>query len=142
MVDQQQQATSSYSTMYHPTHRYELVDNNEKFELTVDVPGVKEDDIDIKLEENLLTVQGQRTASSESSNFTSKFSKTFSLDQTVDVEKFTASLKNGVLTVSAPKDLEKLEANVRRIPVLAAVDAPASEEGETAAIASGNDDSQ
>merc|ERR1712232_778366 len=85
----------------------------------------------------------QRAASSESSQFTSKFSKTFSLDQTVDVDKFTASLKNGVLTVAAPKDLEKLEENVRRIPVLAAVDAPASEEGETAAIASGgNDDSQ
>merc|ERR1712188_247588 len=97
------------------------------------------DDIEIKLEENLLTVQGQRTASSESSRFSSKFSKTFSLDQTVDVEKFTASLKNGVLTVSAPKDLEKLEENVRRIPVLAAVDEPAAEEGETA-IASGDDD--
>merc|ERR1712125_314958 len=120
MVDQQQQATSSYSTMYHPTHRYELVDNNEKFELTVDVPGVKEEDIDIKLEDNLLTVQGQRTASSESSQFTSKFSKTFSLDQTVDVDKFTASLNNGVLVVSAPKDLEKLEENVRRIPITAA----------------------
>merc|ERR1711982_184696 len=121
--------------------RYELVDNNEKFELTVDVPGVKEEDVDIKLEENLLTVQGERTSSSESSQFTSKFSKTFSLDQTVGVDKFTASLKNGVLTVSAPKDLEKLEENVRRIPVLAAVDAPATEDGETA-IASGNDDSQ
>merc|ERR1712224_227081 len=77
------------------------------------ISDVKEDDIEIKLEENLLTVQGQRTASSESSRFSSKFSKTFSLDQTVDVEKFTASLKNGVLTVSAPKDLEKLEENVR-----------------------------
>merc|ERR1719414_1698437 len=145
MVDQQQQQQQQqaiYPTSRgYPTHRYELVDNNEKFELTVDVPGVKEEDIDIKLEENLLTVQGQRTASSESSQFTSKFSKTFSLDQTVDVEKFTASLKNGVLTVSAPKDLEKLEANVRRIPVLAAVDAPASEEGE-AAIEGSNDDSQ
>merc|ERR1712188_60300 len=58
--------------------------------------------IEIKLEENMLTVQGQRMAASETSKFSSKFSKTFSLDQTVDVEKFTASLKNGVLTVSAP----------------------------------------
>merc|ERR1711862_676869 len=56
----------------------------------------------------------------ESSRFASKFSKTFSLDQTVDVDKFTATLKNGVLTVSAPKDLGKLEENVRRIPVVAA----------------------
>merc|ERR1711862_748069 len=71
MVDQQQQQAGgiypSTATRGYPTHRYELVDNNEKFELTVDVPGVKEEDIDIKLEENLLTVQGQRTASSDSS---------------------------------------------------------------------------
>merc|ERR1712224_759852 len=113
-------AATTSSGGYYSTHRYELVDNNEKFELTVDVPGVKEEDIEIKLEENLLTIRGQRTASSESSRFSSKFSKAFSLDQTVDVDKFTATLKNGVLTVSAPKDLGKLEENVRRIPVTAA----------------------
>merc|ERR1719399_1765502 len=100
------------------THRHELVDDDDKFELTVDVPGVKEDDIDIKLEDGMLTVEGHRTASSESAQFTSKFSKSFSLDKTVDVEKITAALKNGVLTVSAPKDLKKLEENIRRIPVV------------------------
>merc|ERR1711862_555305 len=47
--------------------------------------GVKEENIDIKLEDGMLTVQGKRTASSESSQFTSKFSKTFSLDNAVDV---------------------------------------------------------
>merc|ERR1712138_273947 len=117
-------------------------DNNEKFELTVDVPGVKEGDIDIKLEEGRLIVRGQRTASSESSKFTSKFSKTFSLDQTVDVDKFTASLKNGVLTVSAPKDLEKLEENVRRIPVMsAAAAASVDDDAAEPAIASGDTES-
>merc|ERR1712159_898023 len=61
MVDQQQAAATLYpSAAAASTHRYELVDNNEKFELTVDVPGVKEEDIEIKLEDNLLTVQGQR----------------------------------------------------------------------------------
>merc|ERR1712224_708603 len=124
-------AATTSSGGYYSTHRYELVDNNEKFELTVDVPGVKEEDIEIKLEENLLTIQGQRTALSESSRFSSKFSKAFSLDQTVDVDKFTANLKNGVLTVSAPKDLGKLEENVRRIPVLSAAAATAAD-GETA----------
>merc|ERR1712188_287123 len=93
--------------------------------------------IEIKLEENMGTVQGQRMAASETSKFSSKFSKTFSLDQTVDVEKFTASLKNGVLTVSAPKDLAKLEENVRRIPVMSATVDDAAEP----AIASGDTDS-
>merc|ERR1711862_466714 len=78
----------------YPTHRYELVDDDEKFELTVDVPGVDEEDIDVKLEDGMLTVEGRRTASSESSRFTSEFSK------------------------SAPKDSKMLEENVRRIPVV------------------------
>merc|ERR1712107_359969 len=47
-------------------------------------------------------------------------SKTFSLDPSVDVDKFKASLNNGVLVVSAPKDFSKLEENVRRIPITAA----------------------
>mmetsp|Transcript_17688 Transcript_17688/g.19836 ORF Transcript_17688/g.19836 Transcript_17688/m.19836 type:complete len:229 (+) Transcript_17688:74-760(+) len=119
MVDrrQQEQQVNRY-----PSQRYELIDNNEKFELKVDVPGVKEEDIDIKLDDGKLTIQGQRGAMSDMSRFTSKFSKTFSLDPTVDVDKFTASLKNGVLIVAAPKDLAKLEENVRRIPITSVVD--------------------
>merc|ERR1711957_807456 len=118
MVDRrQQQRVKRY-----PSQRYELIDNNEKFELKVDVPGVKEEDIDIKLDDGKLTIQGQRVTMSEVSKFTSDFSKTFSLDPTVDVDKFTASLKNGVLSVSAPKDLAKFEANVRRIPITSVVD--------------------
>merc|ERR1712107_737587 len=104
---------------YRPSHqRYELIDNNEKFELKVDVPGVKEEDLDIKLDnDRRLTIEGQRITTSETSQFSSKFSKTFSFDKTVEVDKFTASLNNGVLVVSAPKDLAKLEENIRKIPI-------------------------
>merc|ERR1712124_33178 len=97
-------------------------DNEEQFQLTMDVPGVKEEDIDIKLDDGQLTVQGQRTVGSESSRFSSKFFRSFSLDPTVDVDSFTATLKNGVLTISAPKDLSKLEENVRRIHITPAKD--------------------
>merc|ERR1719428_156811 len=101
----------------YPSNRYHLIDNDEKFQLTVDVPGVNEEDIDIKLDDGQLTVAGQRLAVSESSRFASKFSQSFYLDPTVDVDNFTATLKNGVLVVSAPKDLSKLEENVRKIPI-------------------------
>merc|ERR1719343_1901235 len=101
----------------YPSNRYQLIDNDEKFQLTVDVPGVNEEDIEIKLDDGQLTVAGQRLAVSESSRFASKFSQSFYLDPTVDVDKFTATLKNGVLVVSAPKDLSKLEENVRKIPI-------------------------
>merc|ERR1719156_175234 len=99
------------------SNRYQLIDNDEKFQLTVDVPGIKEEDIEIKLDDGQLTVAGQRLAVSESSRFASKFSQSFYLDPTVDVDNFTATLKNGVLVVTAPKDLAKLEENVRRIPI-------------------------
>merc|ERR1712107_392224 len=36
--------------------RYELIDNNEKFELKVDVPGVKEEDLDIKIDDGKIMV--------------------------------------------------------------------------------------
>merc|ERR1711862_834360 len=101
----------------YPSNRYQLIDNDEKFQLTVDVPGVNEEDIEIKLDDGQLTVAGQRLAVSESSRFASKFSQSFYLDPTVDVDNFTATLKNGVLVVSAPKDLSKLEENVRKVPI-------------------------
>merc|ERR1712107_537771 len=88
---QQQRQILRYSSSSH--QRYELIDNNEKFELKVDVPGVKEENLDIKLDEGRLTV---------------------------DVDKFTASLNNGVLVISAPKDMAKLEENIRKIPITAA----------------------
>merc|ERR1719393_752817 len=101
----------------YPSNRYQLIDNDEKFQLTVDVPGVNEEDIEIKLDDGQLTVAGQRLAVSESSRFASKFSQSFYLDPTVDVDNFTATLNNGVLVVSAPKDLAKLEENVRKIHI-------------------------
>jgi HSP20 family protein len=106
--------------------RYELLDDDDKFQLSVDVPGVKEEDIDIQLDDGFLTVKGQRMASTESSRFSSRFSQTFSLDPSVDVEKFSAYLNNGVLTISAPKDMKKLEESIRRIPITAG--APPMEE--------------
>merc|ERR1712188_358552 len=60
---------------------------------------------------------GHRVVSTESSQFSSSFFQSFSLDRTVDVDTFTESLKNGVLVVSASKDLAKLEENVRQIPI-------------------------
>merc|ERR1719443_906989 len=123
VVDRSSKQQKQQIVRYRPSshQRYELIDNNEKFELKVDVPGVTEDDLDIKIDDDgRLTIEGQRMVSSETSRYTSKFSKTFSLDKTVDVDKFTASLNNGVLVVSAPKDLAKLEENIRRIPITAA----------------------
>ncbi len=74
---------------------YELIDNDEKFQLSIDVPGVKTEDIDVSLEDGYITIRGQRTASDDISRFTSKFSQTFSLDPAVDVANFSCNLNYG-----------------------------------------------
>ena len=117
--------------------RYELVDDDEKFQLSVDVPGVEMKDLDVSVDEEngYLTVAGQRTVSSKndetgaSSKYSSKFSQTFALDDAVDLDKFSADLKNGVLVVTAPKDLKRLEEtvedHVKRIPITSSAEVPA-----------------
>lgn len=99
--------------------RYEIINDDQKFQVAVDVPGVKMEDIHVSLEHDnsVLSISGEREASGESYRFTSKFSQSFSLDPSIDIDKFAASMKDGVLIVSAPKDMKRLEQSVRNIPI-------------------------
>jgi len=100
--------------------RYEISDDDETFQVALDVPGVKASDIDISVEEDgkVLTIRGQRVIGMGDKSRTAKFSKSFSIDPAViDAEKFTAQLSNGVLLVSVPKDSSKVKEDVKKIPV-------------------------
>lgn len=114
----------SNNGIFQPTYfpRYEIVDNDEKFQVAIDVPGVKMQDIDITLEDDgtILSIYGERKSWNEANaavTSSAKFIKSFSLDPTVDVEKFTANLQNGVLIVSAPKEMKRVQERIRKIPV-------------------------
>jgi HSP20 family protein len=106
--------------------RYEFNDGDEAFQVALDVPGVKSSDIDITVVEEdgqqVLTVRGQREIGKDDTSRTTKFSKRFSLHPTVDTDKITAQLNNGVLLVSAPKDLAELEEKIKKIPVMQVAD--------------------
>lgn len=101
--------------------RYELTNTAEKFQIAVDVPGVKASDISVNLENHgqILTLSGHREKLSPEGRykFQSKFQQSFQLDEAVDTEKITANLSNGVLIVEAPKDVSKLEDKVTKIPI-------------------------
>jgi len=78
---------------------------------TADLPGVKQEDLDINLTGNRLTITGKREAEErkEGENFFAcersfgNFSRTFSLPEGVDANRVSAELKNGVLTLTVPK---------------------------------------
>ncbi|MGA1863004.1 Hsp20/alpha crystallin family protein [Deferribacter thermophilus] len=78
--------------------------------LIVEVPGLKEDDIDIQISDNILTIKGERKLPDvEKENYYrlerpyGKFSRSFQLPDNVDVNKVKASLKDGILKISLEK---------------------------------------
>jgi HSP20 family protein len=98
---------------------YQMFDNGEQFQISLDVPGVKASDIQVKLEEDgkVLSLSGSRKVVREGGTYSSSFSRRFTLDPSLDTDHLTANLQNGVLTVSAPKDLKKTEETIKSIPV-------------------------
>jgi HSP20 family protein len=88
----------------------DVVEDDQKLELFADVPGVKQEDLDIQVEKDVLTIRGERKGTRQAGSF----SRAFTLPKHVDVEKIAASLKDGVLTLTLPK---RAEAQPRAIKV-------------------------
>jgi len=89
----------------------DIFEKNENLVLRVEVPGVNKDDIDIRVEDGLLTLTGQRRRDEEVSEENSyrlersygSFTRSFSLPTSVDASKIVASYKDGILEVTLPK---------------------------------------
>jgi len=79
--------------------------------VTVEVPGMKKEEIDISLHEGMLTISGERKQESEvkegdtfrSERFFGRFHRTVTLPTMVDGSRVKATYKEGVLTVELPK---------------------------------------
>jgi HSP20 family protein len=95
--------------------KVDIVENEKAFELHLSVPGVDKDAFKIDLNDNYLTISGERkfTAKKEENNFHSietqygTFSRSFSLPENVDAAKISAKYNNGILEVVVPKDEKK-----------------------------------
>ena len=94
--------------------RVDLHEHAREFVVTADLPGMKQDDINITVENNILTLQGQRMvehrAEHEQHGYAhyserafGTFCRRFTLDAAVDADQITATYKAGVLEVHIPK---------------------------------------
>ena len=88
---------------------------------SVELPGFEKEEIEISLEENVLSISGERKFEKEENRdfhrverWYGSFSRSFKLSATVDSSKIDAGLKDGLLTIHLPK-VE--EAKPRQIPV-------------------------
>lgn len=98
----------------------------DRFRLFVDLPGVDPNDVEITLDNSVLTVTGERTMPAvqegekvlhrRSERGHGRFHRRFTLPDTVDAERVEATDKNGVLEISIPK---QAKAQPRRITIAA-----------------------
>ena len=113
----------SYFTGDKGVHRgihVDLKDKGKFFELDAELPGVDEDDIDIEINENLLTIRGEKKFEEEDESGArhaySSFHRSMTLPFDVDPDAIEATFKNGVLKLYLPKPPE-LVARTRKIAV-------------------------
>lgn len=92
----------------------DILERGDEVVLKVDLPGVSQNEIDIRVEEGTLTIQGERKFVKESSeeNYVQierpygTFRRTFSIPRTIDQESIKASYKDGVLRIILPRKQE------------------------------------
>jgi HSP20 family protein len=99
---------------------FEVKETADAFVVRADLPGVKEDDLDVSLHNGVLSISGARQAEERKDGESyflyerqyGSFSRAFSLPETADGEKIEAKLDTGVLTLTIGK---KVEAKPRKI---------------------------
>ena len=100
----------------------DIYEDEQSIQLKLEVPGIDEKDLDVKVENNVLTVSGERRFEKEEKEENYRrverqygsFTRTFTLPTTVDAEKVEANYDKGVLKIALPK---KAEAKPKQIKV-------------------------
>jgi HSP20 family protein len=101
---------------------FEVKETNDSFVLKADIPGVAENDLDIAVHNNVLTISGTRHAEDrkEGEGYAlyerqyGSFSRSFALPDSADGERIDAKLDSGVLTLTIAK---RAQAKPRKIAV-------------------------
>ncbi|WP_340313950.1 Hsp20/alpha crystallin family protein [Rhizorhabdus argentea] len=100
----------------------ELGETDREIRVTAELPGLEEKDVDITLEEGVLTLRGEKKSEVEDKDrgYTERsygrFERRIGLPRGVERDKASATFKNGVLTITLPKS-EAANENRRHIPI-------------------------
>jgi HSP20 family protein len=117
---QWQSATGASTRAWAPA--LDISEGTDAYRVTVELPGVKLDDLEITVEDGLLTIQGERHFASESSEeqyhrlerSSGAFRRSITLPAQVEADAVEASMEDGVLRILVPK---AEEAKAKRIQV-------------------------
>ena len=92
---------NEFENIFNFTFETEIETSENGTEIRIPVPGFKKSEIQISVEENILTVSGK---AEKESTFKRSFTKYYKLPQTIDQEKIQARQEDGVLSISLKPD--------------------------------------
>ena len=107
--------SSSWPTM-------DVEETDKEYRVSAELPGMEERDVEVLLQDGILTLRGEKKVESESRNrainerFYGRFERQLSFDRAVDDNGVNARFRNGVLTVTVPKTAQVVE-RTKRIPI-------------------------
>ncbi|MCG7504881.1 Hsp20/alpha crystallin family protein [Mesorhizobium retamae] len=99
-----------------------ISENEKEIKVTAEVPGLEQKDIEVLLDDGVLTLKGEKRREAEdkerhfSEHFYGRFERRIPLGYEIEEDKVDARFKNGVLTVVLPKS-EKAQSQVKRIAI-------------------------
>ncbi len=99
----------------------DIREEDERFLIHADVPGVKPEDIEVNMENGVLSIKGQRHSETSEEREGYKrvervrgsFSRRFSLPDTADGEAISAKCKEGVLEIAIPKQAKVMPRRIK-----------------------------
>ena len=102
--------------------RVDVEETDKEFVVKADLPGVDPKDVDIQVQDNVLTIRGAKEEKTEENKknyhrverFSGQFYRAIGLPAGADAEKVSATTSNGTITISVPK---KAEAQPKKITV-------------------------
>jgi HSP20 family protein len=105
-------STGLFDRTYSPA--VDMVENADDFVLTCELPGLQDSDIDVQVAENVLTIKGEKTETSDDSgkkwfkreSWYGSFQRTIPVPSGIDAENIAGELENGILRLTLPKKEE------------------------------------
>jgi HSP20 family protein len=96
------------------TPAVDVVEKDKEYEITAELPGLDEKNVEVKFADGFLTIKGEKREEKEerkkdyylSERRFGSFQRSFQVPESVDADKIVANFKNGVLTVTLPKSPE------------------------------------
>ncbi|MEP1035507.1 Hsp20/alpha crystallin family protein [Ekhidna sp.] len=95
--------------------RVDIAESEKDFEIQLHVPGIKKSDFNIDLNDDQITISGERKFENEKNeknyhsveSYYGSFNRTFYLPDVINKDKVDASYQDGILTITLPKDEKK-----------------------------------